>query len=124
MYLDRAIEEDKNMVESWKGDAEGMLVFTGLFSAAVAALLALSVPNIQRGSQDISAFYLAQIYQELSTQPNGSKPAIPSSLSDPNQTYTPPTSGVWVNGLWFMSLVISLTCALLATLVQQWARRY
>jgi hypothetical protein len=31
---------------------------------------------------------------------------------------------VWANGLWFLSLVISLTCALLATLVQQWARRY
>ena len=30
MYLDRAIEEDKNMVESWKGDAEGMLVFVRL----------------------------------------------------------------------------------------------
>jgi hypothetical protein len=29
-----------------------------------------------------------------------------------------------VNSLWFMSLVISLTCALLATLLQQWARRY
>ena len=26
--------------------------------------------------------------------------------------------------LWFLSLVISLTCALLATLLQQWARRY
>jgi len=29
-----------------------------------------------------------------------------------------------VNSLWFLSLVISLTCALLATLLQQWARRY
>jgi hypothetical protein len=29
-----------------------------------------------------------------------------------------------VNTLWFLSLVISLTCALLATLLQQWARRY
>jgi hypothetical protein len=26
--------------------------------------------------------------------------------------------------LWFLSLVISITCALLATLLQQWARRY
>ena len=29
-----------------------------------------------------------------------------------------------VNVLWFMSLIISLTCVLLATLLQQWARRY
>ena len=27
MYFDRANEEDKKMVECWKGDAEGMLVF-------------------------------------------------------------------------------------------------
>jgi hypothetical protein len=31
---------------------------------------------------------------------------------------------VLVNGLWFLSLAMSLTCALLATLVQRWARRY
>jgi hypothetical protein len=45
-------------------------------------------------------------------------------LTDPNDGFVPPTSGVWVNGLWFSSLVISLTCGLLATLLQQWARRY
>ena len=31
---------------------------------------------------------------------------------------------VWVNTLWLISLVLSLTCALIATLLQQWARRY
>ena len=91
----------------------------------VAALLALSVPNIRQNPQDTSNFYLAHIYQQLSTtQPNGSQPSIPSSLSNPTEPYSPPTSGVWVNGLWFLSLVISLTCALLATLLQHWARRY
>ena len=29
MYLERAEEEDKKMAESWKGDAEGILVFVG-----------------------------------------------------------------------------------------------
>lgn len=29
-----------------------------------------------------------------------------------------------MNSLWFLSLVISVACALLATLLQQWARRY
>ena len=38
--------------------------------------------------------------------------------------FSPPTYAVWVNSLWFLSLAISLTCALLATLLQQWARRY
>jgi hypothetical protein len=31
---------------------------------------------------------------------------------------------VWVNVLWLISLVLSLTCALIATLLQQWVRRY
>ena len=35
MYLDRAIEEDTNMVESWKGDADGMLVFVRLQTTSI-----------------------------------------------------------------------------------------
>jgi hypothetical protein len=124
MYLERVIEEDKKMVDSWKGDAEGMLVFTGLFSAVVATLLQMSLPNIQASTQAASAFYLARLYQQSNTQPNGSQPPIPSSLTDPIEPFVPPTSAVWVNGLWFSSLVIGLTCGLLATLLQQWARRY
>ena len=38
--------------------------------------------------------------------------------------FSPPTSAIWVNVLLFLSLLISLTCALLATLLQQSARRY
>ena len=55
---------------------------------------------------------------------NGSQPPFPSGISNPIATFTPSTSASWVNGLWFLSLVISLTCALLSTLIQQWARRY
>ena len=39
-------------------------------------------------------------------------------------SFTAPTWAVWVNGLWFLSLAISITCAILATLLQQWARHY
>ncbi|KAI0298944.1 hypothetical protein BC826DRAFT_90024 [Russula brevipes] len=124
MYLDRAEDEDRKMAEGWKGDAEGLLVFTGLFSAAVAALLAVTLPDIRQSSQDASTYYLAQIYQQQVFQSNGSRISIPSSLSDPSQPFTPPAAAVLVNGLWFLSLIISLTCALLATLLQQWARRY
>ena len=37
--------------------------------------------------------------------------------------FSPPSHAIWINSLWFLSLTISLTCALLATLLQQWARR-
>jgi hypothetical protein len=95
-----------------------------LFSAAVAALLALSVPDLRPNSQDTSAFYLGNIYQILA-DPNIT--ASPSSVTFPvaqPPPFSPPRYAVWVNSLWLMSFVISLTCALLATSLQQWARRY
>ncbi|KAN0140431.1 hypothetical protein V8E53_001640 [Lactarius tabidus] len=113
-----ATEEDKKMAENWKDDADGILIFTGLFSAAVASLISVSIQNIQQNPQDISNFYLANTYQ-ATINPNSS-----SSLPTSPPPFTPPKYAVWVNALWFLSLVISLTCALLATLLQQWARRY
>jgi hypothetical protein len=77
----------------------------------------MTVQDIRPNSQDTSAYYLANIFQQL----NGTQ--VPT-LPNPAASFTPPTWAVWVNGLWFMSLVIGLTCAVLSTLVQQWARRY
>ena len=31
MYLDMATEEDKNMAENWKADADGILIFVRLY---------------------------------------------------------------------------------------------
>jgi Family of unknown function (DUF6535) len=87
-------------------------------------LLAVTIQDIRPSLQGTSAFYLAHIYQQSSTQPNGSRPSIPSSLPDPTKPFSPPTSAVWVNGFWFLSLVINLSCALLATSIQQWARQF
>ena len=80
--------------------------------------------GLQQNSQDTSAFYLAHIYQ-VTAAGGSTSPVLPlpPNLSDPF-TFTPSSSVICVNVLWFMSLIISLTCALLATLLQQWARRY
>ena len=83
----------------------------------------MTIQDIRPNSQDTSAFYLATISQQLA-QLNGTQISIPSSLSNPAVSFTAPTWSVWVNGLWFVSLVVSMTCAVLATLLQQWARRY
>jgi hypothetical protein len=68
------------------------------------------------------AFYMANIY-ELLAAAHGSQVSIPSSLSNPASSFTPPKYAIWANSLWFLSLAISLTCALLATFLQ-WAHRY
>jgi Family of unknown function (DUF6535) len=85
-------------------------------------LVAVSVQDLRPNSQDTSAFYLKNIYRLLA-DPNVSRAAILATPAEP-PPFSPPKSAVWVNSLWFLSLVISLTCALLATLLQQWAGRY
>ena len=81
----------------------------------------MSVQDLRQNSQDVSNFYLANIYQ-ATISPSG--PNISSSLPSSPPPFSPPNYAIWVNALWFLSLVISLTCALLATFLQQWARRY
>ena len=95
-----------------------------MFSATVAAFLVGTYQTLQPSSQDTSTFYLATITQILASN-NGSQTTISLPPAPPNpSTFRPPRSAIWYNSLWFCSLVISLTCALLATSLQQWARRY
>ncbi|KAH9957134.1 hypothetical protein BC827DRAFT_1157447 [Russula dissimulans] len=122
VYLAQADKYDKEEAESWKGDTEGILVFTGLFSATVAAFIIESYKQLQPSSSDITVLLLAQISQQLAALSSGNPISIPPGL--PGQAFQPSASAVRVNTLWFLSLALSLTCALLATLMQQWARRY
>ncbi|KAH8983946.1 hypothetical protein EDB86DRAFT_2746910, partial [Lactarius hatsudake] len=130
VYLSQADKFDKEQSESWKGDTEGILVFvsdsfafqTGLFSATVAAFIIESYKQLQPNSSDTTVLLLAQISQQLAALSNGTSISIPFTL--PSQTFRPSASAVRVNTLWFLSLTLSLTCALLATLMQQWVRRY
>ncbi len=79
----------------------------------------MTVLDLKPDSQDASAFRLNNI-QQILADPNIPRAFI---LSDPT-SFSPPISAVWVNALLFLSLVISLTCALLATSLHQGARRY
>jgi hypothetical protein len=81
----------------------------------------VSIQDIQENPQDTSNFYLANIYQAIADPTRSNISSSPPASPPP---FSPPNSAVWANALWFLSLVISLTCALLATLLQQWARRY
>ena len=75
-------------------------------------------PNFQRAS----AFYLENIFQVLGN-PNASQ-IITSYPLPPPPVFSPPRYVIWVNSLWFLSLLISLTGAALASLVQHWVHRY
>ena len=101
----------------------------GLFSAALTGLVIDRSQTIQPTPTQQSAYFqkqsallLNQISQQLSSL-GAQAPISPDiSLSDP--TVNPSASDVRVNIFWFMSLVFSLSAALLATLVQRWAQDY
>ncbi|KAH8990164.1 hypothetical protein EDB86DRAFT_2807450, partial [Lactarius hatsudake] len=122
IYLTEAEKQDQQVIESWKGDADGILVFTGLFSATVAAFIIESYKTLSPDSSDMTNELLTQISVQLVNISNGAP--LASLAMQSSQPFKPTASAVRVNVLWFLSLVLSLNCALSATLMQQWARRY
>ncbi|KAI9457994.1 hypothetical protein BJY52DRAFT_446804 [Lactarius psammicola] len=122
MYLTEAEKQDNEVTESWKGDTEGILVFTGLFSATVAAFIIESYKLLSPNSGDTTNALLAQISGQLVNISNGTP--LTTVAAQSTLPFKPTASAVKVNVLWFLSLILSLNCALSATLMQQWARRY
>ncbi|KAJ7776332.1 hypothetical protein B0H16DRAFT_1506371 [Mycena metata] len=119
VYNSEAERYDSALVESWKADMEGMLIFSGLFSASLTAFIIESYRKLVPDTGDMTVALLLQISQQLSAQSNGSQ------FSQPAPTpFKAPALSLVCNGLWFVSLSLTLTCALLATLVEQWAREF
>ena len=83
----------------------------------------MSVQDLRPRSRDDSAFYLQNIYQLLAN-PNAYDALNPPPFVITPPAFSPPLYAVWVNSLWFLSLAISVTSALLATMLHQWTRRY
>ncbi|KAJ7657249.1 hypothetical protein DFH06DRAFT_1473238 [Mycena polygramma] len=119
VYVSEAEKYDRGLVESWKSDMEGMLIFAGLFSASLTAFLIESYKTLNPDSGDTTALLLAQISQQLAASANGTSFQIP-----PTTPFKPAASSLICNILWFISLGLSLTCALIATLLEQWARDF
>ena len=79
----------------------------------------MSVQDLKPNPQDMSTVYLASIYQLLADS-NVTHASIPPT----SPHFSPPRYAVWVNTLWFLSLFVGLTGAVMATSQQDWARRY
>ncbi|KAJ7606069.1 hypothetical protein FB45DRAFT_808380, partial [Roridomyces roridus] len=99
---------------------EGILIFAGLFSASLTAFIIESYPTLVPDSGDATVQLLSQISQQLAAAANGSTFQMPT----PTPSFSPPATSLVCNTLWFISLGLSLSCALIATLVEQWARDF
>jgi hypothetical protein len=135
-YLEDVKAFDTGLTETWKEDANGVLTFvspmllvpeyvavtnwkTAIFSATVATFIVESYKLLSPDSGSQTVILLGQLSQQFAGFANG-------TYVQP-QTYppSPPSASVvWLNGIWLLSLMLSTTSALFATLTQQWARRY
>jgi len=113
MYVSNPPVGLRNPFILWKN------IQTGVFSATVAAFLIESYKFLKPDLTDVSSKLLQQLTQELVGISNGDR-----LTPQPLDSFTPKRYAIHVNILWFLSLVISLSCGLGATLVQQWVRRY
>ncbi|KAJ7100449.1 hypothetical protein C8R44DRAFT_352562 [Mycena epipterygia] len=119
VYISEAENYDKALVDSWKSDMEGLLIFAGLFSASLTAFLIESYKTLSPDQGTITISVLAQISRQLDARFNASAADV-SAL----EVFMPTSSSLACNTLWFLSLWASLSCALIATLVQQWTRDF
>ena len=122
MYLSRAESYDKERAESWKADADGILIFVRPSFRCISCVLQFKAGSEwsilcncsglrDRGTQESAAFM------------NESRSSVVLTFPNRSPFYTP-TSALLTSTLWLPSLIVSLSCALLATLLQQWARCY
>ncbi|KAF5362929.1 hypothetical protein D9758_007144 [Tetrapyrgos nigripes] len=118
VYIDEARRYDEELLKGWKGDMEGMLLFSALYSASLTAFLIESYKTLQDDPAQDTVFFLAQISQQLAAASNG------TTFQFEPPAFHVPTSAIVCNVLWFLSLALALTCSLLATFVQQWTRDF
>ncbi|GJE99696.1 hypothetical protein PsYK624_159670 [Phanerochaete sordida] len=106
-----------------KEDIDTLLVFAGLFSAVLTAFLVESYTLLQPDPNSEIAFLLRQSIAKNYTFSSGYLNSTTPFPGDP-PPFNAPEWALQVNGLWFASLICSLSTASLAMLVKSWLREY
>ncbi|GJE95408.1 hypothetical protein PsYK624_115920 [Phanerochaete sordida] len=115
-------EVDARKITGTKEDLDTLLVFAGLFSAVVTTFVVDSYASLQPDSMDELVFLMRQSLSQNYTIADGVlRPGAPV-ISD--MPFVAPLWAVRVNGLWFASLIVSLSTASFAMLVKQWLIAY
>ncbi|KAJ3868257.1 hypothetical protein EV359DRAFT_70701 [Lentinula novae-zelandiae] len=108
---------DEDICKGWREDIDTLLVFAGLFSAAVTAFLIESYGWLQQPDQTTNLLLL-QLKQQLQS----GNDTDPLEASDIGFSVTP--LAIRINIFWFSSLALSLSCAIVGILCKQWLREY
>ncbi|KAJ7872454.1 hypothetical protein B0H14DRAFT_3860337 [Mycena olivaceomarginata] len=121
VYNDESEIFDNDMVIESSDSLDILLVFAGLFSSVLTTFMAQTSQALLPDNTAVSNSILLELVSLQRAQANGTSF---ESIPHANISFTVALSDVWVNGLWFTSLMLSLTTALLAVLTKQWLRQY
>lgn len=109
LYMRSMRHYDSDLIKDANNTVDVLLVFAGLFSAVLSALIQITYPKLQPDQGDILLAILQETRQPGSTT---------------HQKFEVPLYATRVNFLLFTGLFISIFVALLGILVKQWARSY
>ncbi|GJE95380.1 hypothetical protein PsYK624_115640 [Phanerochaete sordida] len=113
---------DTRKVADAKEDLDTLLVFAGLFSAVVTTFVVDSYASLQPDNTDELVVLMRQSVSQNYTFADGVlRPVSPFLGQAP---FEPPLWALRVNGLWFASLIVSLSTASFGMLVKQWLNEY
>ncbi|KAL1676107.1 hypothetical protein EV122DRAFT_217023, partial [Schizophyllum commune] len=124
VYNDESQVADGEMVKELNGTTDVLLVFAGLFSAVVTTFLSQSSQSLSADYAQITAnlvYELVHIQRAIAA--NSQVNDVPVSKLTPAST-THSKTDLWVNGLWLISLTLSLLAALISVLAKQWIQHY
>lgn len=98
----------------------------GLFSAILTAFVVQSYPMLQENTGQTTNQLLSTISSQMGSAASGQSTAATGAAgsSPANPPFIPSTSARWINSLFFLALVFSLSAALFGILAKQWLREY
>ncbi|KAL1946056.1 hypothetical protein VTO73DRAFT_15183 [Trametes versicolor] len=118
------------IIERWIKEIDTNLVFAGLFSAILTAFNVPAYALLSPASPDPSIALLQQISSKLDSfsinHPfvNSTQLASTNSPDGSTASLAIPRWAVWLNGLWFSGLILSLTSASMGLMSKQWLNEY
>ncbi|KAG8776763.1 hypothetical protein FRC12_000706 [Ceratobasidium sp. 428] len=117
LYVEEAKEHDSELVDGKNKNLDMLLLFAALFSAILTAFIIESKNLLQQDSADLTVTLLLSIAKSQQRIEQGTPQVLPT-IELP--TFSVPISARWINGLWYTSLALSLSAALVAMLAKEW----
>ncbi|PBK78429.1 hypothetical protein ARMSODRAFT_40868 [Armillaria solidipes] len=127
-YFGRTSMNARYMTRIWLKSREMALMFcsfSSVLSVVVTTFVTQTSQSLQADYTEMSANLLFEMINiQRAIAGGASLDTVAASPLNPNTMFIASTTSIWVNGLWFTSLALSLTTALASVLVKQWLHHY